>query len=194
MEKMYLIIYFMAFCFIFIGGKIIITKKPLIFHSRWMFLIILILYIPLILFQLRQAFPFDKSSYLTLTIPLMLFLLLIYVWFILRGFSIIGISSDSFRNALLYALQKSGLQYTETFNKISLPEINAEINIGMQTWMGTGQFRWKPISANKQMNELIKNIREYFRENDEKIKIITPLFYIIFGIIFIIMGVVISRI
>ena len=179
----------MALCFIFIGGKIMITKKPIIYNSKWMFMLIFICYVPIIFYHLKEAYPFDKSTFSDFSSPFILFLFLVYLWFVLKGYSLLGVKSDSFRNALVYALQKSDIKYTETFNKIILTDYNSAINIGMQSWMGTGQLRWKTKDALKEKTELINNIREYYKNNEEKPSLITPIFYLIFGITVLVMGI-----
>ena len=64
----------------------------------------------------------------------------------MQGYTLFGITDETARDALHYGLQKLDSPYEETLTKIKLPELNTELQISIQPWIGTGQMKIKDHS------------------------------------------------
>ncbi len=171
--------------------RILVRRKPVIMHSGWLYAIIIAGLLPAILTSLLQVdFDYPKS-FIHFLVPLMFLLLMIFYFFIIKGYTFYGISGDDLRSTLLEALGKLDIKYEETLNKISLPEKDAALSVAVQDWMGTGMIR-----INKRQAELLKEIITKFREliagKEITPKIVTAIFYMIFAVLFLIMVVIFS--
>jgi hypothetical protein len=91
-----------------------------------------------------------------------------------------------FRNAVIFSLNNISIKFEEKMNKIELIELNNELNISFTEWIGGGALRLKNKKDKIIFKEIIGGIRQYFKENNLKTKKTLAIFYLIFGILFII--------
>ena len=173
----------MAVFFLYIGIKVIASKKPLLLSSKVFFVFIVLAFSP----QLIMSFEIHSSStgdigLMSYISPLMFVVLLGFVWIQMKGYMAIGISDDSFRNSLHYALHQNNIQFEEQLSLIKLTDINADLQVSVQSWVGTGQLRLKKSKDKYLLAKLVSSINEYFISNSVKPNNTTSIFYIVMGL------------
>ena len=104
----------------------------------------------------------------------------------MKGYMAIGVSDDSFRDALHYSLNKNNLPFEEQLSVIKLTSINASLQIAIQSWIGAGQLKLKESTDDTVLPKIVSGINEFYTENSIKPNNITSIFYIIMGILMLI--------
>jgi hypothetical protein len=118
---------------------------------------------------------------LMLLIPLIYLFVLIVFWFQTQGYTLYGITDETLREALHYGLHELKSPYEEMLTKIKLSELNTELQVSVQSWMGTGLIKIKDRSKRAFLTKLTQHMRIYFKEHDIPTKNITVIFYMIMG-------------
>ena len=131
---------FAAFFFV-IGLRGILTKRPFLVSSRWLLLVMFIGLVPAILIPV--FLPGDSSFIIKWLNPAIFTLLLVMMCFALRGYVAYAVTDTSFRDALLTSLQKLDLPYEETLSTIRLTSVEVDLQVSIQSWMGSGQIKIK---------------------------------------------------
>ena len=174
----------MALFFLFIGIKVVLNKRPMFLSSRYFFGFMVLAFSPQFV-NTANMLTKDLPSNLGLIIylnPIMFVCLLVFFWFQMKGYMAIGISDDSFREALHYSLNKNNLPFEEQLSIVKLTSINASLQVAIQSWIGAGQLKLKKVKDSNVLPEIVKGINEYYSENNIKPNNITSIFYIIMGI------------
>ena len=83
----------------------------------------------------------------------------------LKGYAAYAVTDVSFREALLAALKKSQLSYEESLSSIRLTSINADLQVAVQSWMGTGIIKVKQRGYHSVLREVVNAMNEFFRSN-----------------------------
>jgi hypothetical protein len=112
----------------------------------------------------------------------MFVVLLLFFWIQMKGFMAIGISDDSFRNALHYSLNQNQIQFEEQLSLIELTGLNAELQVAVQSWVGTGQLKLKNSKDKNLLVKLVSGINDYYISNAIKPNNTTSIFYIVMGL------------
>lgn len=197
----------LAVFFFVIGGTVLIRKKPLILSSRWLFSFMVLWFTSLIVEQIVYSlqsifllfsewnfnivnvemilFTYIIENWITvllmLLIPLMYLFVLIVFWFQTQGYTLYGITDETVRNALHYGLQELKSPYEEMLTKIKLSELDTELQISLQSWMGTGLIKIKDRSKRAFLTKLAQHMRIYFKEHDIATKNTAAIFCLIIG-------------
>ncbi len=191
MLKLMFYIFFplMALFMIVIGLRVLITKRPMFISARWFFVFMLLLFLPqmansiIILFDL----PTGSFAWVFLLTPLLYVILIIFSWIQMKGYMVIGINNESFRTALLMALEKQGIEYEETLSSIKLPSHQAELQVAIQSWIGSGQLKLKKSRDQSILKNTVNEMVDYYKNNEVKINYVTTVFYTISGVFIMIM-------
>jgi hypothetical protein len=182
-----LFLFFSAF-FLYISLFILIKKKPVIINSKWITLIVVISFLPIIISSIARIDLSSSNSLIHLFTPIMFIGIIVFYFFIIKGFSMYGVNEE-IREALLTSLDKMSIKYQEKMNKIELPDLKNELNVSLQSWIGTGMIKIKHKKDLKIFKEIIANMKNYYAEKNVTPKIIVPIFYLFFGGIFVLMTV-----
>ncbi len=156
----------MASFFLLIGLRGWISKKPFVISSRWLLIIVLLGMSPG-LFQLvalprRVGEPAGLVA-LHWLLPIMLVVILVFGYFALRGYTAFGITDTSFREALLHSLNKLGLPHEETLSAIKLPTQGADLQVAVQSWMGTAQLKMKQRELGAVLRDIVNGMNEFYQ-------------------------------
>ena len=188
--------YFIPFMFIlgffllYIGLKIIIGKKPIIMNSKWLLVMLIILYIPLLIIPIGIDFVNSDLDYFETSLAIILFIVLvIFIRRALNGYQLIGISGDTFQDCLSHSLDNLNIEYEEKLNKIIIIGYDLTILCSMQSWSGQAQVQFKGNKDKEFINSLIKEIKKYMRNNEIILMKMHAFFYTIMGFITIVMSV-----
>ena len=168
----------MAVFFLVIGLRGIITKRPFLLSNRWL---LSAMFIPVIL----SAFTFPSSvpfivKWLN---PVIFTVVLVMMCFALKGYWAFGVTDTSFRDALLTSLQKLNLPYEETLSSIRLTSIEADLQVSIQSWVGSGVIKIKQRDHRSQLIEIITAMNEHFRSSSVSMNLTTCIFYLIMGVL-----------
>lgn len=171
----------MAAFFLVIGLRGIITKRPFLLSNRWLLSVMFIIFIPVIL----PAFTFPSSVPFIIKWlnPAIFTVVLVMMCFVLKGYCAFGVTDTSFRDALLASLQKLNLPYEETLSSIRLTSIEADLQVSIQSWVGSGVIKIKQRDHRSQLTEIITAMNEHFRRSSLPMNLTTCIFYLIMGVL-----------
>jgi hypothetical protein len=173
----------MAIFLLSIGLRGAIGKKPFLISSRWL------TWVVLLSFLLMTAKPFlpphklDTSNPLLLLNVVMFIVLAFYFWRLQYGFTAFGITDESFREGLLVSLNRLNLTSEETLSAIRLPTANVDLQVSVQTWVGTAQLRCKQHEKRDLLRNIANEMNGYYDTSAVSINIMSCIFYLIIGVI-----------
>jgi len=176
---------FMAFFFIFIGVKVVMSKRPLFMPAKYFFALMVLAFSPQFV-NMMDMFLNDKLGKIGLILlisPILFVCLLVYFWVLMKGYMAIGVSDDSFRDAIHFSLKKNNQPFEEKLSTIKLTAINANLQISIQSWIGSAQLRFKQSKDTKLLAEIVMGMNEYYIKNDIKPNNVTSIFYILIGVL-----------
>jgi len=180
----FLIIFaFMAMFFLSIGFKVLASKKPLLLPSKTFFMFMVFAFSPQLIMSLENISMVEGEFGLIFYIsPLAFVVLLAFFWVQMKGYTAIGISDGSFRNALHHALNQNHIQFEEQLSLIKLTESNAELQVSMQGWAGIAQITLKQSKDKNLLAKLVISIDEYFTSNSIEPQKTASIFYVLLGL------------
>ena len=189
-------LYFIPFMFIlgffllYIGLKIIISKKPILINSNWLLVMLIILYIPLLIIPIGIDYLNSDIDYSETSLAFILFIVLIvFLRRALNGYQLIGINGDTFQECLSHGIDNLNVEYEEKLNKVVITNKDLTILCSMQSWIGQAQIQFKGNKNKKFSNSLIKEIRKYIKSNEILLMKMPAFFYTIMGVITIVISV-----
>ena len=169
----------MAILFLGTGLRAILTKRPFLVSNRWFLLMIFLVLAPSIVFSLKTF----SGEILGWTNALLLGAVLLMMWYQLKGYVAYAVTDASFREALLAALQKLQLPYEESLSVMRLTSVDAELQISVQSWMGTGTIKVKQRAHRSVLKEVVNVMNEYFRTSSVSTNLISCVFLVVVGIV-----------
>lgn len=180
---------FAAFFFV-IGLRGILTKRPFLVSSRWLLLVMFIGLVPAILIPV--FLPGDSPFMIKWLNPMIFTLLLVMMCFALRGYVAYAVTDTSFRDALLTSLQKLELPYEETLSTIRLTSVEVDLQVSVQSWMGSGQIKIKQRGHGSLLKKIADAMNEHFRVSATDTNLTACIFFLVMGILMVIGGIAMS--
>ena len=175
-----------AVFFLGIGLRGIIMKRPFLVSSKWLLLAIFLSFLPGIS---MIFFPGSISFLLKWLNPIFFTVALVAMCFTLQGYTTFGITDISFREALLAALQKLQLPYEETLSSIRLTSIEADLQVSVQSWVGSGMIKIKQREHRSQLTEIVAAMNDHFRRSSASVNLTTCIIYLVMGILMAALGI-----
>ncbi len=172
--------------FLVIGLRGIITKRPFLVSSRWLLLAISLAFLPGIS---MIFFPDSIPFILKWLNPIIFTVVFVTMCFTLQGYTTFGITDASFREALLAALQKLQLPYEEMLSSIRLTSIEADLQVSVQSWVGSGMIKIKQRKHRSQLTEIVAAMNEHFRRSSASVNLTTCIIYLVMGILMAALGI-----
>ena len=182
----------LAAFFLAIGLRGILTGKPFLMSNKWLLVLMFVTFIPVILLPFYFALPeldlteMDLMEWLN---PAIFTVILVMMCFALKGYVAYGVTDTSFREALLAALEKLQLPYEETLSTMRLTSIDADLQVSVQTWLGSGMIKVKQREHRSLLTEIVAEMNRYFSVSSTPIKLITCVFYVVMGGLMVIGGI-----
>lgn len=182
----------MAAFFLIISLRGILKRKPFLLSNRWLLLFMFIAFVPNILLPFYFRLPdmdFMNMDWWDLLNPAIFTVCLVMMCFALKGYAAYGITDTSFREALLDALEKLQLPHEESLSTMRLTSIDADLQVSIQSWLGTGLIKIKQREHRLLLSDIVREMNEHFNISTGPIKLTTCVFYLIMGVLMLIGGV-----
>lgn len=177
----------MATFFLILGLRGILTRTPYLLSNRWLLLVMLIAFVPSIIMPFFfNIYDMDLMDWLN---PAIFTVVLVMMFFALKGYAAYGITDTTFREALLAALDKLQLPYEESLSTVRLTSIDADLQVAIQSWLGSGMIKIKQREHRSLLPEIATEMNQHFRLSPGPIKLVTFIFYVIMGVLMIIGGI-----
>lgn len=163
--------------FLVIGLKGLLTKRPFLISNGWMLAMMFVFFAPMGLVSLM----FLGSNPMIWVTPILYSALLVMMCYQLKGYVAFAITDTSFREALVAALQRLELPYEERLSVIRLTSVNADLQVAIQSWMGTGVIKIKQRAHRSVLKEVVDAMNEYFRTSSVSTNMITCVCWVVMG-------------
>ncbi|MDE0186788.1 MAG: hypothetical protein OXP71_15210 [Candidatus Poribacteria bacterium] len=171
----------MSIFFLSIGLRGILTKQPFLISNRWWLPIFLVVFIPMVLLPLSGSSLPSAFKIMSWVHPLMFGVILLMVCYQLKGYMAWAVTDKSFREALVAALEKLQLPYEERLSVIRLTTIDADLQVAIQSWTGTGIIKVKQREYHSVLREVVNEMNEYFRTSSVPTKMISCFYCLVMG-------------
>ena len=177
----------MALFSLTVGMRGILTKRPFMISNRWFLATILAVLIPSILLTVLPLFrgdpaPINWLHWLNALVFGSILLVIPVLWYSLKGYATYGVTDASFREALIAALEKLQLSYEESLSAIRLTSIEADLQVSIQSRMGTGLIKVKQRAHRSYLKEIANAMNEYFGMSSVSINITFCIFSLVTGV------------
>ena len=180
-----------ALFFFAIGIRVMAARRPLLLNARWLLGFLAIAFSPAVIIPLSLP---SKSVNPIMLINIPIYVVVMIVMAIaIRGYIAMGITDESFRAAIHNALQELDIAFEETLGHIKLTSHDLELQVAVQSWMGTAQLKMKQSSGKPILAEIAKAVSKYYQTHETKTNNITPIFYIIMGVLMLVLAIVVIR-
>jgi uncharacterized protein len=175
----------MSAFFLVIGLRGVMTKKPFLISARWLLVLVVLGLTPSMLNAL--TFPGSGADTGTLAlhwlVPGVLVIVLIFLSFAMRGYIAFGVTDTSFREGLLASLKGLNLEHEETLSVLRLPAMGADLQVAVQSWMGTAQIKMRQRKFHAVLHDIVRAMNDYYRNAEiPKINLTSCIFYVIVGV------------
>lgn len=176
-----------------IGLRGVITKKPFVFSSKSNFWLVALTFSPSVIQSLYALWDvysspveygeeFEWSLVLLLLFPLLIYpVVLAFIWRQMRGYTVLGVTDDSFRQALYAVLKDLNLPFEERLSKLRLTSIDADLEANVTSWMGVANLRIKQREHQETLERIVSGLKQYFAGSHVSINMVTCVYYIILG-------------
>ena len=132
--------------------------------------------------------PFSWPSQIMEWIPFLMFpILAVFMWIQFKGYLAFGVTERSFREGLLAALEKLQLPYEESLSSIRLTSLGVDLQVAIQSWMGSGQIKVGKGHHALLLKEIVQAMHKYFRTTAVETNMISCVLYVIIGIFVLLM-------
>ncbi|MCD4824454.1 MAG: hypothetical protein K8S55_07595 [Phycisphaerae bacterium] len=188
----FLFTFILMACFIlFISIKGVLSQRPVFVPAKYFLVLMVIALFPQFVTSANMLFKGISDSMDNLWMvwcfnAIMAACVLVFFWFQMKGYVAIGVSGDSFRDAIHFSLNKNNQPFEEKLSVINLTSINANLQIAIQSWIGFGQIKLKNSKDSKLLPQIVAGINEYYISNNIKPNNITSIFYIVTGVLMLI--------
>ena len=173
----------MSTFFLVIALRGIITRRPFLVSNRWLLYFMFVALIPTILLFL--FLPGTSSFLLKWFNPAVFTVVLVMMCILLKGFSAYGVSDITFREALITTLDKLQLSHEETLSLIRLTSVEADLQVSVHSWMGTGMIKIKQREHASLLTQIASEMNTHFRMSTTPSNLTPCIFYLIMGILMI---------
>ncbi len=169
-----------------IGLRGLVTKRPFLFPARWLFVFVMTVFLG----PMASLSSFSRPSQTMDWIPFLMFpILAVFMWIQLKGYLALGVTERSFREGLLAALEKLQLPYEESLSSIRLTSLGVDLQVAIQSWMGSGQIKVRKGRHGPLLKEIVQAMHKYFRTSAVETNMISCVLYLIIGIFVLLMTV-----
>lgn len=173
-----------------LGLRGLVTKRPIVFSARWFLFFMLLIFLGQVVTFFPRPFPSSQPLQMMDWLPLLMFpVFAVILWLQMKGYLAFAVTGNSFRDGLLAALEKLQLPYEESLSSIRLPSVEAELQVAVQSWMGSGQIKVKPGRHGPLLKKIVQAMKEHFRTAAVETNMISCACFLVFGIFVVLMAI-----
>ncbi len=183
----------MALFFLVIGLRGVVTNKPFLISTGWLGWLLVVVLLGLTPGMLQAlTLPTSGDGFgilmaLRWLVPTMAIVVVIFLSFTLWGYMAFGVTDTSFRDGLLASLEKLNLPHEGTLAAMRLPTIGADLQVAVQSWMGTGHMKMKHRQFRGVLGDIAKNMNDYYAYSAvPKVNLTGCIFYVVLGVFLIV--------
>lgn len=185
------VIGFLAAGMLAMGLIPLLTRRPALMHARWLLGFVLLAFLPGAVqpFLKRTGLGHDPGTPSRLVewiSPAMFVVLAVVFGLAMRGYVVIGVTLGSMREALFSALARLQLPYEETLGSIRLPSVPAELQVAVQSWIGTGQLKPRTRGARDVTARIAAGMRAHFASGAVELNMICPIAYVVMALLLVV--------
>ena len=169
-----------------IAIRILFLGKPTILRSSWVVTFLGLLIIPFtyqVLTYVRGDSPF---SWIGLAGPLLYLALLVFYFFVMKGYTFYGIAENDFQTALREALKGAGLSFEEKIGKIELTGSDMVLRYSYNAFSGSGILRFQKAKTPENVlisQKVILGFRGFFALKKIQTRKGVGVLYLLFSLI-----------
>lgn len=114
---------------------------------------------------------------------LMCAVLLVMLWKQTSGYMVFGVREEPFRQVLHSTLRKLNIPFDESLSRLRLTTLDADLHVGIQSWMGTAYLRMKQSQHADTFRNIVDSLRKDLAGTTAQFDATMCSFYIIFGVL-----------
>jgi hypothetical protein len=119
----------------------------------------------------------------SLAMPVFFILLIGFlIWRQPKMYLVCGVNDTSFRDALIYALNKLVLPFKERIWQIRLLYLKADLRVQMAGWRGVGFIFIQPRQHTQRVKEIAAAMNEYYHQTPVKVDYVGYYFFLMLSI------------
>ncbi len=184
-------------CMFSVGLWGIVKRRPLLFPARQMMWFLIPLFIPGLVRSYIPLFTSWEYDLLTVAIlPIimtaMMILLVFVYWRQMTGYMVLGVYDETFRDALINALNKLAFPFQESISKIKLTSLDADLQAAVAAWVGTAQIRIKQREYAHYTKDIAAAMTDYYKDYPVKVNYLTFIVYLLIGVLAVVFTIVMS--
>lgn len=172
-----------------IGVWGLIKKRPLILPAHQFMWFLLALYAAQVINSVVPLFTirwltFDPFFFLLPVFQILMFFVLIYVLQRqMTGYLILGVTDETFRDALTAVLNELNLPFQETISKIKLTSLEADLQVAVASWVGSAQISIPQQPHAHLTAKIAHSMDNYYQKKPIKVNSFIFITYLILGIL-----------
>ncbi len=148
---------FFAVILCLVSLKGLIGRKPLLISNRGIFVYLILIFLPNTGYLIYSSSRLRGVNPLTWIMAVLPFLLMWFLWKIVKGFTIYGVVDKSFRSILLQSLDLLKVKFREDITGIYIP--SKDVTLLVQIVMGMGQIRAKGRDPEKFVPQVVRTLQ-----------------------------------
>ena len=171
-----------------IGLRGLVTQRPFLFSARWFLFFMLPILLGPVATLFTRPFPSSRPLEMMDWLPFLIMpIIATALWLQMKGYVAFAVTAKSFRDGLLAALERLQLPFEESLSSVRLTSVEAELQVAVQSWMGSGQIKVRPGRQGPLLKKIVQAMKEHFRTATVETNMISCVYFLILGIFAILM-------
>jgi hypothetical protein len=165
-----------AAAFLGISAAIILRGRPLLLRGRLLYWALFVIWAPLAVAMLLVAFSVSEAAMTCIALFQIgaAALIILAARRAMRGYLIIGISENMFRESLQSALTRLGLPFQESVIGFTLPSLHETLRTSLAPRLGSAQFQMESSGSPEVLAQIAKRVEEHLRADPEPPSMVAP--------------------
>lgn len=149
-----------------LGLRGVALRRPFVISSRWVFAFVVLCIGPIGIHAVFRLGADRLWLNVIDTSLLILFAIIIaFLYSTMRGFTVIGVTEESLRDALRAALRQLNLPYEQTGGAVRLVGLDAKMRVATRFFIGMADLRACGVSNPSVFNAIARALNDQFRWN-----------------------------
>jgi hypothetical protein len=177
----------MALVCLGVGLRGLATRRPFVFSTGWFLLFLVIVcgydvFVNVFLELRRAEYQYARIELARLIEPAVVIAATLFVVVQLRGYVAVGLTGPVFHEALRNSIKKLGLQFEMHFSTIRLPSTGGELQVSVQSWIGTARLRPRKTWRQRTFRNIAHGMNGYFKSHRVASSTISGVYCTIIGV------------